>query len=498
MELSLASIIAFFLLWPVAFILLRSRVLRRRMGGLRGEMAEVQRNRLALEIALSNTAAGTDAQPGAGERGEPMNILILGGGGREHALAWAVAKSPLCGKLYAAPGNAGIARVAECIALDPMDGAAVTARCREHGIDFVIVGPEAPLAAGVADDLVAAGIPAFGPGREAARLEASKAFTKEICDACGAPTAAYARFTDAEAARAHVRAEGVPIVIKADGLAAGKGVVVAMTLAEAEAAIDDMFGGAFGEAGTQVVIEEFMEGEEASFFVLTDGETVLPLATAQDHKRVFDGDEGPNTGGMGAYSPAPVMTPEIERRTLDEIVRPCIAEMARRGTPYRGVLYAGLMIGEAGPRLVEYNVRFGDPECQALVLRLGSDLLPALIACATGGLDKVALEWSPEPAITVVMAAQGYPGSYEKGAEIKGLDAAGAVDGVTIFHAGTKAGAKIGDSRILANGGRVLNVSATGRDLAEARARAYAAIDRIDWPGGFCRTDIAWRALERT
>ncbi len=493
MELSLASIIAFFLLWAVAYILLRNRVLRRQMRALRGEMAEVQLNRLALEVALSSTAAGTAAQPDAGEWGEAMNILILGGGGREHALAWAVAQSPLCAKLYAAPGNAGIAAVAECVALDPMDGSAVIAWCREHGIGFVIVGPEAPLAAGVADELDAAGIPAFGPGREAARLETSKSFTKEICDACGAPTAAYVRFTDAEAARAHVRAEGAPIVIKADGLAAGKGVVVAMTLAEAEAAIDDMFGGVFGEAGTQVVIEEFMAGEEASFFVLTDGETVLPLATAQDHKCAYDGDEGPNTGGMGAYSPAPVMTPEIERRTLDEIVRPCIAEMARRGTPYRGVLYAGLMIGASGPRLVEYNVRFGDPECQVLMLRLGSDFLPALIACAKGGLDKVKLDWNPEPAITVVMAAEGYPGSYQKGAEIGGLAAAGAVEGVTIFHAGTKAG----DGRILANGGRVLNVSATGRDLAEARQRAYAAIDRIDWPGGFCRTDIAWRALAR-
>ena len=498
MELSLASIIAFFLLWAVAYLLLRLRVLRRRMSALRGEMAEVQLNRLKLEVALQNSAAGTQVQPGADEWGGPMNILILGGGGREHALARAVAKSPLCGKLYAAPGNAGIAQVAECVALEPMDAAAVIAWCREQAIDFVIVGPEAPLAAGLADELAAAGIAAFGPGREAARLEASKAFTKEICDACGAPTAAYARFSDAEAARAHVRAAqvqtgGAPIVIKADGLAAGKGVVVARTLAEAEAAIDDMFGGAFGEAGSEIVIEEFMVGEEASFFVLSDGETVLALATAQDHKCAFDGDEGPNTGGMGAYSPAPVMTAEIERRTLDEIVRPCIAEMARRGIPYRGVLYAGLMIGESGPRLIEYNVRFGDPECQVLMLRLGSDFLPALIACAKGGLDKVTLDWSPDPAITVVMAAEGYPGSYRKGAVIGGLDAAGAVEGVTIFHAGTVAA----DGNIVANGGRVLNVSATGRDLAQARERAYAAIDLIDWPGGFWRSDIAWRALER-
>jgi phosphoribosylamine--glycine ligase len=452
----------------VGFVLWRHIVLKRRMGELRGEMAEVQRNRLAVEVALSNAATGKAVKPDTDERGKPMNILILGGGGREHALAWAVAKSPLCANLYAAPGNTGIAGVAECVSLDPMDGAAVIAWCQEHGIDFVIVGPEAPLAAGMADDLAAAGIPAFGPGREAARLEASKAFTKEICDACGAPTAAYARFTDAAEARAYVRDQGAPIVIKADGLAAGKGVIVAMTLAEAEAAIDDMFGGTFGEAGAEVVIEEFMEGEEASFFVLTDGETVLPLATAQDHKRAFDGDEGPNTGGMGAYSPAPVMTPEMERRTLDEIVRPCIAEMARRGMPYKGVLYAGLMINEGGPRLIEYNVRFGDPECQVLMLRLGSDFLPALIACATGGLDKVTLDWNPEPAITVVMAADGYPGNYQKGSEITGLDQAGAVEGVTVFHAGTKSA----DGRILANGGRVLNVSAPPGATWRRRGRA--------------------------
>ncbi len=491
MDLSLASIIAVCLPVVVSLVLWRHLVLQRRMNSLRHEMHKVQRDRLTLEVSLEQAAAGN------GENAR-MNILILGGGGREHALAWAVVKSPLCEKLYAAPGNAGIGAVAECIALDPMDGAAVTAWCQENGIGFVIVGPEAPLAAGVADDLAAAGIRAFGPGRDAARLEASKAFTKEICDACGAPTAAHARFTEAGAALAHVRSAhvstgGAPIVIKADGLAAGKGVVVAMSLAEAETAIDDMFGGAFGEAGTQVVIEEFMEGEEASFFVLSDGETVLPLATAQDHKCAFDGDKGPNTGGMGAYSPAPVMTAEMECRTLDEIVRPCIAEMARRGMPYKGVLYAGLMIDEAGPRLIEYNVRFGDPECQVLMLRLGSDFLPALIACAEGGLDKLALDWTPEPAITVVMAAEGYPGSYEKGTEIKGLDQARMGPEVTIFHAGTKAD---GD-RVLANGGRVLNVSATGSDLAEARERAYAAIDRIDWPEGFCRTDIAWRALGR-
>jgi phosphoribosylamine--glycine ligase len=481
MDLTLASLIAVAVLGVVAIALWRALVMRRQLAAVEEEIAKARLERFALEVGLERKGNGG------------MDILILGGGGREHALAWAVAKSPLAAKLYAAPGNAGIGVLAECVALDPEDGPAVVDWCREHGIGFVIIGPEAPLATGVADALAAAGIPAFGPSRAAARLESSKAFTKEICDACGAPTAAWARFTEAEPALAYVREKGAPVVVKADGLAAGKGVIIAMTLAEAEAAIRDMFGGAFGAAGTEVVIEEYMEGEEASFFVLTDGETVVPLATAQDHKRTFDGDEGPNTGGMGAYSPAPVMTREMERRALDEIVRPCIAEMARRGMPYRGVLYAGLMIDASGPRLVEYNVRFGDPECQVLMLRLASDLLPALIACAKGGLAEVPLEWRPEPALTVVMAAKGYPGSYEKGTEIRGLAEAGEVEGVTVFHAGTKAA----DHKILANGGRVLNVSAIGRDVAEARERAYRAVDLIDWPEGFCRRDIAWRALER-
>ncbi len=491
MDLPLASLIAVGFLAAAVLVAWRGRLLRQRVQALKAEMADVQRSRLALRAALEQAA---EAARMAGNGGGRMDILILGGGGREHALAWKVAQSPLCGRLCAAPGNAGIAAVAECVALDPEDGAAVAAWCRAQGIGFVIVGPEAPLAAGVVDALAGAGIPAFGPSRAAARLEASKGFTKEICDACGAPTAAWVRFTDAAAARDHVRRQGAPIVVKADGLAAGKGVVVAMTVAEAEAAVDEMFGGAFGAAGAEVVIEEFMQGEEASFFVLTDGETVLPLATAQDHKRAFDGDRGPNTGGMGAYSPAPVMTPEMERRALDEIVRPTIAEMARRGTPYRGVLYAGLMITETGPRLVEFNVRFGDPECQVLMMRLASDLLPALIACAKGGLGEVALEWRPEPALTVVMAAKGYPGAYVKGSEIRGLERAAEVPGVTVFHAGTKAAA----GSILAAGGRVLNVTATGRDIAEARARAYAAAERIDWAEGFCRSDIGWRAVARS
>ena len=420
-----------------------------------------------------------------------MDILILGGGGREHALAWAVAKSPECDRLVCAPGNAGIADVAECVSLNIEDGAAVATFALTEGIEFVIVGPEAPLAAGVADALRDAGVKVFGPSREAARLEASKAFTKEICDAAKAPTAAYARFTEAEPAKAYVREQGAPIVIKADGLAAGKGVIIAETVKDAEDAIDDMLGGAFGAAGAEVVIEEFMTGEEASFFVICDGKTALPLATAQDHKRAYDGDEGPNTGGMGAYSPAPVMTAAVEARALAEIVEPTLAEMARRGAPYTGVLYAGLMIEDGVPRLVEYNVRFGDPECQVLMMRLGSDILPALVAAAEGRLAEATLDWSPDPAMTVVVAAKGYPGSYAKGEEIGGLDAAGAVEGVEVFHAGTQAA---GD-KVLSNGGRVLNVTARGATLAEARERAYEAVGKLDWPGGFCRRDIGWRAL---
>ena len=421
-----------------------------------------------------------------------MHVMILGGGGREHALAWKIAQSDQVTRLSCAPGNAGIAAVADCVALDPMDGDAVAAWVRAEGVALVVVGPEAPLAAGVADTVRAAGVPVFGPSAGAARLEASKAFTKEICDACGAPTAAWARFTDRDAAVDYVRAQGAPIVIKADGLAAGKGVIVAMTLEEAEAGVAEIFSGAFGDAGAEVVIEEFMAGEEASFFVLTDGETVLPLATAQDHKRAFDGDEGPNTGGMGAYSPAPVLSQSVQNQVMDEIVRPTIAEMAGRGMPYQGVLYVGLMIENGRARLVEYNVRFGDPECQVLMMRLASDLVPALMACALGGLAGVTLDWHAEPSMTVVMAAKGYPGSYGKGDVIAGLDDAGVGEGVEIFHAGTKADGH----GIVANGGRVLNVSAMGKDIATARERAYAAIDRIDWPGGFCRRDIGWRVLD--
>ncbi|EKX57786.1 Phosphoribosylamine--glycine ligase [Rhodobacter sp. AKP1] len=425
------------------------------------------------------------------DKGAAMNILILGGGGREHALAWAIKQNPKCDRLIVAPGNAGIAQIAECADLDILDGAAVVAFCEANSVDFVVVGPEAPLAAGVADATRAAGLLTFGPSQAAARLEASKGFTKEVCDACGAPTAGYARFTEAEVARAHVRATGAPIVIKADGLAAGKGVVVAMTEAEALAAIDDMFGGSFGAAGAEVVIEEFMTGEEASFFVLTDGRTVLPIGTAQDHKRAFDGDEGPNTGGMGAYSPAPVLTTAVQRQALDEIVKPTIAEMGRRGAPYSGVLYAGLMIEKGRARLVEYNVRFGDPECQVLMLRLGAQALDLLLACAEGRLDQVQVNWAEDHALTVVMAAQGYPGSYRKGTEIRGLEALPETSRQVVFHAGTAAE----EGRILATGGRVLAATARGATLAEAQAAAYAMVDAIDWPEGFCRRDIGWRAL---
>jgi len=420
-----------------------------------------------------------------------MNILILGSGGREHALAWAVKQNPKCDRLIVAPGNAGIAMLAEVAAIDPCDAAAVLAFVEENAVDFVIVGPEAPLAAGVADALRAAGVLTFGPSAAAARLEASKAFTKEICDACGAPTAAYARFTDLEAALDYVRAQGAPIVVKADGLAAGKGVIVAMTLEEAEEGLREIFGGAFGAAGAEVVIEEFMTGEEASFFILSDGVNVLPIGTAQDHKRVGDGDTGPNTGGMGAYSPAPVLTETLQEQVLAEIVRPTVAEMARRGTPFQGVLYAGLMIDQGRARLVEYNVRFGDPECQVLMLRLGAQALDLLQACAEGRLDQISATWAEDHALTVVMAAAGYPGAYAKGSEIKGLDALPETSSEMVFHAGTTTK----DGKITATGGRVLAVTARAASLAEAQKRAYAMVAAIDWPDGFCRRDIGWRAL---
>ncbi|WP_133484842.1 phosphoribosylamine--glycine ligase [Aliiroseovarius marinus] len=420
-----------------------------------------------------------------------MNILILGSGGREHALAWAVMQNPKCDRLIVAPGNAGMAQIAECAKLDIEDGGAVATFAQDNTIDFVIVGPEAPLAAGVADRLREAGIKVFGPSAEAAKLEASKSFTKEICDAANAPTAAYGHFTDAEAAKAYIREQGAPIVVKADGLAAGKGVIVAMDVETALDAIDDMFGGAFGGAGAEVVIEEFMEGEEASYFILCDGKTALPIGTAQDHKRVGDGDTGLNTGGMGAYSPAPVLTDEIAARAMREIVQPTVDEMAKRGTPYQGVLYAGFMIKDGQARLVEYNVRFGDPECQVLMMRLGAQALDLMLACAEERLHEAQVNWADDHAITVVMAANGYPGSYQKGSVINGLDALPEDSKNMVFHAGTTEV----DGKITASGGRVLNVTARGESLQEARDRAYAMIEGIDWPEGFNRSDIGWRAL---
>jgi phosphoribosylamine--glycine ligase len=422
-----------------------------------------------------------------------VNILLLGAGGREHALAWKMAASPLIGRLICAPGNAGIAREAECVALDVADHAAVIAFCRANRIDFVVVGPETPLCAGIVDDLEAAGIKAFGPTRAAARLEGSKGFTKDLCRANAIPTAAYERFRAADPAKAHVRAHGAPIVVKADGLAAGKGVIVAQSLAEAESAIDMMFGGGLGEAGGELVIEDFLDGEEASFFALCDGDNAIALASAQDHKRAFDGDKGPNTGGMGAYSPAPIIDAAMSERIMTEIIDPTMRAMKAIGSPYKGVLYAGLMITAAGPKLIEYNVRFGDPECQVLMLRLMSDLVPALLASRDGQLKSFDLRWYADPALTVVMAANGYPGHYARGSVIDGLDAAAAIEGVEIFHAGTKAE----DGRIVANGGRVLNICASGKTVREAQARAYDAVACIRWPEGFCRHDIGWRAVER-
>jgi phosphoribosylamine--glycine ligase len=422
-----------------------------------------------------------------------MNILLLGSGGREHALAWKIAASPLVTKLWCAPGNAGIAREAECVALDIANHAAVIDFCKASAIDLVVVGPETPLVAGIVDDLASAGIKAFGPGKLAAQLEGSKGFTKVLCTECGIPTGRYGRFGNAAEALAYVRAQGEPIVVKADGLAAGKGVVVARTLGEAEDAIAMIFDGAFGAAGAEVVIEEFLSGREISFFALSDGDTAIPLATAQDHKRVFDHDQGPNTGGMGAYSPTPFVTDEIHAEIMTRIIRPTVAGMKARGTPFRGILYAGVMLTADGPKLFEYNVRFGDPEAQVLMLRMMSDIVPALLASCDGQLKNFDLRWFPDPALTVVMAAKGYPGDYAKGTRIEGLDDAASIEGVEIFHAGTIAK----DGHILANGGRVLNVCASGKTVAEAQQRAYAAVDRIKWPEGFCRRDIGWQAVER-
>ncbi|MCA0432847.1 MAG: phosphoribosylamine--glycine ligase [Proteobacteria bacterium] len=417
-----------------------------------------------------------------------MNVLLIGSGGREHALAWALSASPLLTRLYAAPGNPGMAKQAELVTLDVTRHGDIVAFCKEKSIGFVVVGPEAPLVAGLVDDLAAAGIKAFGPSKFAAQLEGSKGFTKDICRDYGIPTAAYERHESLEGARAYLKKVGAPIVIKADGLAAGKGVTVAMTMAEADAALADIFAGRFG--GASCVIEEFLEGEEASFFVLSDGRNVLPLATAQDHKRVGDGDTGPNTGGMGAYSPAPCMTEALCNEALEKIVKPTVKALADKGHPYKGVLYAGLILTAAGPKLIEYNARFGDPETQVLMPRLRDDLLTLLLATADGTLDKLSVRWRKEAALTVCLCTKGYPGEITKGNPIKGLEQDFGAD-VEVFHAGTTKK----DGVLVSSGGRVLNVTALGATVKEAQARAYAAVDRIDFPMGFHRRDIGWRAI---
>ncbi len=422
-----------------------------------------------------------------------MKLLLVGSGGREHALAWALAQSPLKPEIYAAPGNAGIAQVAQCVPIPATDFAALKDFALREKIDFAVIAADAQLVGGLWDVLEDAGIPALGPSKAAAVLEGSKGFVKDLCKAKGIPTAAYQRFRDAAPAKIFAGSLGFPVVIKADGLAAGKGVIIAASKAESDKAIDFMFEGGFGDSGHEIVVEEFMEGEEASFFALSDGENVIPLAGAQDHKRVGDGDTGPNTGGMGAYSPAPVLPPSLEQVAMEKFIKPTIAAFAEKGLRYMGVLYLGLMITKTGPKLVEYNCRFGDPEAQVLMPRLKSDLLAALLAARHGTLNKLALEWKADPALTVVMASAGYPGAYEKGHEIFGLEEAAKMPGITIFHAGTEKR----DGKIVAVGGRVLNVTATGKDIAQAQARAYAAVAKISWKGSFFRTDIGWRALNR-
>ncbi|PJR90326.1 phosphoribosylamine--glycine ligase [Ochrobactrum sp. 695/2009] len=422
-----------------------------------------------------------------------MKVLLIGSGGREHSLAWKLAASPLLEKLYCAPGNPGIATVAELVDISADDHKALIAFAKDKKIDLVVVGPEAPLVAGLSDEMRSEGIRVFGPSKAAAQLEGSKGFTKDLCARFDIPTGAYGRFNNAPKAKAYIRQQGAPIVVKADGLAAGKGVVVAMTLDEALDAVDACFEGAFGSAGAEVVVEEFLDGEEASFFCICDGKTALPLGSAQDHKRVGDGDTGPNTGGMGAYAPAPVMTPEIVERTMRELIEPTMRGMAEIGAPFSGILFLGLMIGKDGPKLIEYNTRFGDPECQVLMMRLNSDLLALINAAVDGKLDEVSLDWKDQPALTVVMAAEGYPSNVKKGSVIRGLDKLEGINGVKIFHAGTAQK----DGNIIANGGRVLNVTAIADTVAEAQARAYEAVKRVDWPEGFYRSDIGWRAVER-
>ena len=420
-----------------------------------------------------------------------MNILILGGGGREHSLAWAIKQNPKCDNIFVAPGNAGIAQIAKCISVDILNATHVVNTVREYNIDFVLIGPEAPLAAGVSDVLKKEGILTFGPSKASAQLETSKKFTKEICDASGAPTAEYRSFDSLEPALNYIKTKEAPLVVKADGLAAGKGVIVAADIEMALSAVHEIFGGSFGNAGASVVIEEFLEGEEASLFLLIDGEKILPLGTAQDHKRVGDGDTGLNTGGMGAYSPAPILNEVVLNKTIERIIRPTMREMVRRGMPFTGVLYAGLMIKDSNPRLVEYNVRFGDPECQVLMMRLGGQILDALLSTANGELSNVKINWADDHSITVVMASNGYPGSYKKGTQINGLAHLPSNRNFTCFHAGTIEK----NGKIVANGGRVLNITTRAETLIEAQKSAYEIIKNIDWPEGFYRKDIGWRAL---
>ncbi|WND01601.1 phosphoribosylamine--glycine ligase [Temperatibacter marinus] len=422
-----------------------------------------------------------------------MNILVIGSGGREHSLCWKIAQSPLVETVYAAPGNGGMGECATLVTLNTSDHEAVIKFCVDKGIDLVVVGPEQPLVEGLVDSLTSASIPAFGPTAAAAQLEGSKGFTKDICAEYKIPTAAYGRFDNIEDARAYVVAQGAPIVIKADGLAAGKGVILADSLDEALTALDDIFGGAFGEAGAEVVVEEMLIGEEASFFVLCDGQSVLPMISAQDHKAVGEGDTGPNTGGMGAYSPAAIMDAAMEKRVLDEIITPTVTAMRDKGHPYKGVFFAGLMITAKGPQLIEYNCRFGDPECQVLMTRMTSDIVPALLATANGTLSDHSFTWSDHAVMNVVMCAKGYPGPYEKGTEIKGIETAEAATGAKVFHAGTRRQ----EGQIIATGGRVLNIVSQAKTVTDAQKQAYETVSKIDWPNGFTRNDIGWRAIER-
>ena len=420
-----------------------------------------------------------------------MNILILGSGGREHSLAWAIKQNPKCDNIFVAPGNAGICQIAKCISIDILNAEHVVNAVKEYNIDFVLIGPEAPLAEGVSDILKKEGILTFGPSKASSQLETSKKFTKEICDTSGAPTAEYRSFDSLEPALTYVETKGAPLVIKADGLAAGKGVIVATDIEMAISAVHEIFSGSFGNAGASIVIEEFMEGEEASLFVLVDGETILPIGTAQDHKRVGNGDTGLNTGGMGAYSPAPILNQEVLDKTIERIIRPTMREMVKRGMPFTGVLYAGLMIRDSDPRLVEFNVRFGDPECQVLMMRLGGQILDALLSTAKGKLSDVKINWANDHSITVVMASNGYPGSYKKGTQINGLADLPSDSNFMCFHAGTVEK----NGKIVTNGGRVLNITTRAETLIEAQKNAYKMMKTIDWPEGFYRNDIGWKAL---